>query len=249
MSKIHRCEECGFTTTNGRIMSNHKRWKHSDIVFSKEAKEARHAKVEARRYVETRVCPRCGENFTVHGTVSQIKRSPKFCSRSCANSRVQSDSVRRKKREKLSKPLLPAHCLHCNQEYIPKRSQQKYCSHSCSTLAKRRKGKDKASYYRQAQFRFNLKDFPEEFNFDLIEKYGWYRATNRGGDGTGVSRDHKISIGYGFLEGIDPKLIAHPANCDLMVHSDNFRKGTQCSITVDELQSLIENWETKYTDR
>jgi hypothetical protein len=33
------CEICGFETENGKVMSNHKRWKHSGVTFSKEGFE------------------------------------------------------------------------------------------------------------------------------------------------------------------------------------------------------------------
>ena len=103
--------------------------------------------------------------------------------------------------------------------------------------------------YRSAcSFKFSLNDFPEEFDFSLIEKYGWYSAANRGNNLNGVSRDHMISIMYGFKNGIPAKIISHPANCTLMRHNDNVSKSTGCSITLEELKLRIEEWDKKYME-
>ena len=87
---------------------------------------------------------------------------------------------------------------------------------------------------------------PEEFDFELIKRYGWYKAKNHGNNLTGISRDHMVSIKYGFEHNVDPKIISHPANCKLMIHSENVRKYNKCSITLEELLVRIENWNKKY---
>lgn len=97
--------------------------------------------------------------------------------------------------------------------------------------------------YRQlCEFKFSLKDYPNRFNFSLIEKYGWYKAKNRGDNPNGVSRDHMYSVKEGFINKIDPKIISHPANCELLVHKDNNKKKTASSITIEELLKRIEKW-------
>ena len=97
------------------------------------------------------------------------------------------------------------------------------------------------------QFKFSLNEYPDKFDFDLVKKYGWYSAKNRGNNLNGVSRDHMFSIKEGFLQNIDPKIISHPANCQLLRHEDNFhKKGCKCSITLEELQKRINDWDKKY---
>ena len=98
----------------------------------------------------------------------------------------------------------------------------------------------------KASFDFNLADYPEEFNFSLIEEYGWYSASNRGNNLNGVSRDHMVSVKFGYENNIDPNIISHPANCRLMRHNDNVSKNEDCSISLEELKVRIEKWNLKY---
>ena len=55
-----------------------------------------------------------------------------------------------------------------------------------------------------------------------------------------------FSVDEGYKQGVDPYLISHPANCKLMKHEDNFKKLAKCSITLDELQKRIMEWNLKY---
>lgn len=100
--------------------------------------------------------------------------------------------------------------------------------------------------YRQlCEFKFNLNDYPNEFNFKLIEEHGWYKAKNKGDNPNGVSRDHMYSIKEGFKNGVDPYYMSHPANCRLMRHGDNNKKKTNCSITLEELIKRVEEWDKR----
>lgn len=63
---------------------------------------------------------------------------------------------------------------------------------------------------------------------------------------SGVSRDHMISIKYGYDNHIDPYLISHPANCKLLIHSENMKKNIKCSLTIDELITRVKNWNKIY---
>ena len=102
------------------------------------------------------------------------------------------------------------------------------------------------NYRADCKFNFNLSDYPEEFNFQLVTEHGWYSAKNRGNNIYGVSRDHMLSVRYGFDNNIDPKILAHPANCRLMLHSDNVSKLSKCSITLEDLLNKIATWNKKY---
>lgn len=102
-------------------------------------------------------------------------------------------------------------------------------------------------YYRlQCQFNFALSDFPDEFDFDLIRKYGWYKAKNKGNNPNGVSRDHMYSVMEGYRNNVDPSIISHPANCRLIRHNDNISKLDGSTITLEELLDRIEKWNKKY---
>ena len=95
-------------------------------------------------------------------------------------------------------------------------------------------------------FNFNVYNYPEEFNLDLIKKFGWYSAKNRGDNFDGVCRDHIYSKNEGFKNKIDYKIISHPANCKIIQNLDNLRKGSKSSITIEQLILNIENFNKKY---
>lgn len=105
-------------------------------------------------------------------------------------------------------------------------------------------------YYQiQCAFTFALKDYPDEFDFGLIEKYGWYSPKNSNKPNlAGVSRDHMVSIKWGWENKVDPKIISHPANCKLVLQPKNASKHTDCSIAYEELLERIEAWNKKYGD-
>ena len=55
-----------------------------------------------------------------------------------------------------------------------------------------------------------------------------------------------ISINYGFQNDIDPKLISHPANCQLIQHTENNKKNDSCSISLEDLYNRINHFEILY---
>lgn len=82
---IKICEVCGFQTDNGKIMSNHKRWKH---IFPKGSKKyletIKKLSEKSKKFLPKEAqCPECGKkfisNYMDHG---QYK---KYCSAFCAN--------------------------------------------------------------------------------------------------------------------------------------------------------------------
>jgi hypothetical protein len=103
-----------------------------------------------------------------------------------------------------------------------------------------------ANYRADCAFKFNLSDFPDEFDFTLIESYGWYKPRNRGNNLSGVSRDHAVSVRYGFENNLPAEHLAHPANCVLMRHGDNVSKYSKNSMSYDDLLKRIEEWDKKY---
>jgi len=246
---MKKCEICGFETENGHIMSNHKRWKHLEISFSDEAKERMYKKKP--RYTHKVFCRVCGKEGEVSTTSIEFNKAW-YCSNYCAHSRVFSEDSKLKKSTAIKKYLErigisilePKICPVCGEKY---KSKNKTCSYSCGAKLRHSLSlSEKKKYRLSCKFSFNLYDFPEEFNFSLIETYGWYKATNRGGNGSGISRDHKISVDYGWKNHIDPSIIRHPANCELMLHSENLKKNATCSISLEELMKLIKEWDYKY---
>jgi hypothetical protein len=134
-------------------------------------------------------------------------------------------------------------CTGCNNIISCSPSQKrKYCSKKCWVEYTEKNRTDYASYVKKCKFDFDVYDYSLKFNLSLIEEFGWYKASNRGNNLQGISRDHMLSISEGFKLNIDPELIKHPANCELMEHSDNAKKRTKSSITLEELKERINKW-------
>ena len=263
---IHKCDECDFETENGKTMSNHKRWKHRKISFSEEGfKSLRSKKVE--RITKDCICEKCGKHFEKTLTESGWKRiKNNFCSRSCANTRTLSEETKKKISDSIKisekfkiasinnrinkdRPLrVNEHkkCPICGKDFY---SSHKTCSLSCGE--KLRYSYTKSDKYKRYKFDcffvFSLNDYPDEFDFDLIRQFGWYSPdTSKKPNKNGVSRDHMVSVMFGYKNNIDPKYIGHPANCKLLRQLDNVSKLDKCSITFDELLERIKVWEDKY---
>jgi len=140
----------------------------------------------------------------------------------------------------------PKECKFCQGKISFENRRRKFCSDICQKEFKR-KDKDVLQCYRtDCNFKFSLNDYPDEFDFTLIEKYGWYSPSNKKNNLGGVSRDHMFSIKEGFEQGIDPKLLSHPANCKLMIHNENVSKNKTSSISIIELLQRIETFDKKY---
>jgi hypothetical protein len=137
-------------------------------------------------------------------------------------------------------------CKGCGNIFEKNRNDIRYCSSNCRKESKRKNMDEYRKYRIDSNFNFNLSDYENEFDFTLVEKYGWYSPTNKNNNLGGVSRDHMFSVREGFEKGIDPKLISHPANCRLMIHTENISKNKKSIITIEELLDRIEKFEEKY---
>ena len=98
----------------------------------------------------------------------------------------------------------------------------------------------------RCKFKFHIGDFEDEFDFNLIKNNGWYSPTNKKNNLNGVSRDHIFSVKSGYILGIDPSVISHPANCRLILQSNNSSKKNKNDISLSQLIKLIEIWDLKY---
>ena len=253
--KEYRCEYCQSKFENFQTKANHMRWEHLDnSKFSSKMKEVnlRIAEEKFGKIIEEEVkCYNSKCSNLVEIKYREGRKKEKYhCSRKCANSRgPMSNETREKISKKLSLEKKVNVCLYCNQNfYIEKKrsKEQKFCSTLCRNKSKIKIDESLQNYRRRASFNFNLSDFHEEFDFTLVEKYGWYKASNHGNNLNGVSRDHMVSVKFGYENKIDPSIISHPANCKLMRHNDNVSKYTDCQITIEELLERIKNWDEKY---
>lgn len=207
-----------------------------------------------------KICKECGN------PISYNKRKNSFCSKKCrSNGLIKWNKNRsgikknftkegmenilnatRKRHNTYEYDANPKICKECGSIIPYNKRKSIFCNIICKRKYDRKNMSDYQKYYKDCQFKFALNDYPNEFDFMLIEQYGWYRAKNRGDNLNGISRDHMVSIKYGYENKINPEIINHPANCKLMIHNDNVRKHKTSSITIDELNERIDNWNLKY---
>lgn len=213
----------------------------------------------SKKRKEKKFCLKCGKELK-YG-------QHKFCSNSCSASynnknREYSEEVKQKIRvgvllsmgitdiETHRNASTEKKCGYCGRMFTTAKKHQKFCCQECSRRNRRLqeiKNKDERDIYKsQTKFNFSLNAYPDEFDFSLIKENGWYQATNHGDNLHGISRDHMFSVDEGYKQNIDPYLISHPANCKLMKHEDNFKKKTECSITLNELKQRVNDWNKKY---
>lgn len=105
------------------------------------------------------------------------------------------------------------------------------CLHSITT--------EQQKYRQECQFKFDVYRYPNIPGFQLLSNNDWYSKNNR----TGLQRDHMLSISYGWKNKIDPSIISHPANCEILLADDNIKKGPTCSISLEELNQRILSWD------
>jgi hypothetical protein len=191
--------------------------------------------------------PECGKEIPYN------KRRNNYCDGSCSSSHTNTlrtctwannikEGVKKFHKDNGYCPIKI--CGFCSNEFS---GRNKYCSIECVKNKKRVNTDDYVRYKLDCKFKFNLSEYPNEFDFSLIEKYGWYKAKNNGNNLGGVSRDHMLSVSEGYKLSIDPYFLSHPANCKLMVHSENISKNKKSSITKEELIEKVTNWDLKYS--
>jgi hypothetical protein len=97
---------------------------------------------------------------------------------------------------------------------------------------KRTKSLEKTIYKRMCNFYINKEDSQKIYGKELLKKY----------NSSELHRDHMYSIYDGWVNQIDPAIIKHPANCQIMLGKENMKKNYKSSITLDELLKRIEEW-------
>lgn len=139
-------------------------------------------------------------------------------------------------------PFVPVRsCASCLKFHI--KTKQKYCDDCSPNISQ---------YRARAAFKFNVYKFPAEFDLSLIEPHGWYSPCGNHGKNRhlmnldGVSRDHLFSVSDGFKRRVPPRLLAHPANCQLMHHRANSSKKGRSEISLGELINRVARWDHRY---
>lgn len=170
----------------------------------------------------------------------------------CANNNFSKFRKSSQKHEEFMEKFIknPTFCKCCNKSILYKYWLQNriFCDVKCRNIFREKDLTDFQKYKRDCLFDFNLSDFEEEFDFGLIKEHGWYSPSNKKNNLNGVSRDHMYSIRDGFDNNIEQFLIAHPANCKLILQRENSSKHKKSSITISELKKRIKNWNKKYNN-
>lgn len=164
----------------------------------------------------------------------------RFCDKSCAAIYNNRNKIKKGKQPKKSKPKPPIvtyrTCACCG--IVEKRTGKgRFISDVCKLCSA------STSYKRACAFEFDLNAYPNEFDLSLLSQYGMFHPVR---NQSGVSRDHMFSISEGKLNKIPSTILKHPANCKLMLQSENKAKGGNSSITYEELLIRIDEWEKKY---
>lgn len=137
--------------------------------------------------------------------------------------------------------------------YLSNKSKCKYCGGIIEK--KYRSICEKCSYdyyniYRiRCNFSFDISIYKNEFNLNLLYSNGVYKAKNRGDNFNGVVKDHIFSVNDSYKISLNPLIVSHPANCELLIHVNNLKKGKKSKITLKELLTKIKYFEKKYPSK
>lgn len=252
---------------NKRTFANHVRWckdnpKYKEIRNSTISKLKKH-KQKLQYTCNCVICDKpyiieCTENAYIKGNYR------KTCSKQCANLLTLQHTDKEIKNQKIAKSLNKDKkfviCQYCGNSFQVNSKHKKFCCNEHAQKYKRycklpyitqlsdkeKLIEIKKIYKQECSFKFSLNDYPSEFNFDLIQQYGWYKPKNHGNNLNGISRDHIFSCNEAFKQLIDPYFISHPANCQLLQHNDNISKLDKCNITYEELIEKVNQWNIKY---
>lgn len=251
---MYICKFCSKSFSDHRALGGHTalcKLNPNQEITCRKAAETRKERYGKRKYILN--CRKCGKEYVVLVTMIKFERGDyrKFCSRSCANSRIWSEEDKLKKSlsaKKSNKVMLANKKKRKPKE--PKQHRCKYCETELFNLRRKVCDLCRLEYYSAyrptCRFTFSLSNYSEWFDFSELEKYGMYSPTNRGNNLNGVSRDHLFSVSDGFKLKISPEIISHPANCRLIIHRQNNKKHSKSSITYSELLKEIEKFEKLY---
>jgi hypothetical protein len=124
-------------------------------------------------------------------------------------------------------------CKCCKRTFAFNKGSKRYCN-QC-------KLQEIKEYRLACKFNLNKDNHKFLFKKELIKKYGWYNASNnvvKEFNLNGLTWDHLFRVEDGFVLGISPKIMNHPANAELVPWLVN-RKRTESMISLEELKERI----------
>lgn len=96
----------------------------------------------------------------------------------------------------------------------------------------------KKIYKNNCSFKFNPYSITNLPGYELLLQSGIYHSTK---NPSGVCRDHIMSIEFGWMNNIDPRIISSHHNCQFITNLENISKSSRSYITIDELLHRISN--------
>lgn len=232
---------------NGKSIMENIRKKGTKNSFANKEFQEKHN--QSRNKIKT--FKKCG----CDGCNTQITGKKKYCSQSCAaiqnNKSRSSESIEkqkqsfRKARESIHTVPKPPKikiptvrvcdvCGKREETFSNRGFQSTTCANCANTNA----------YRSKCTFKFDIRKFPDEFNIQLIIDHGMFHPVK---NPYGAVKDHLLSIKFGKDNNIDPKIMAHPANCQIILQRDNMKKLSKCHHSLDELLQKIKEWDLKYS--
>src|ERR1044072_310991 len=181
------CSHCHtlFPCIEGKIFANHVRWCPANITNGDKGRNAirqAHLRNAIKRQDEFEViCHHCSSSFVVIEKKNRFPTKKRyFCSKKCGYRKFQNEDTKRKIGDALRKNDYNRICDYCSKSFIASNKAQKTCSRSCAGHNRIKNKLSFRAYWLKCQFKFSLNDYPDEFDFSLIKRYGWYKAANRG---------------------------------------------------------------------
>lgn len=202
------------------------------------------------------------------------KRRNIFCTSSCSAS--YNNKIRDSKCYIMSCTKI-AICNNCNNEYSldPRCSIKNFTCRNCKKIEKKKLRKCRycnnllqqgtkkfvciecqhlkwRNNANQFSFKFNVFDYPDLFDLDLLKQIGWVSfGGKRGGPKNlkGLSRDHKVSVSDAKKYKYDPYYISHPCNCQLITQLENSSKNSKSSIEYQDLIRYVDDYDSNMLGR
>lgn len=271
IKRVYMCKYCGKQYKSGQSLGGHT----TRCSKNPNSKQCNDRMVKSRTHIRNYFsfnCCKCGVQYKLKLSENMYNRGiyTKYCSRACANSRTWTEQDKLKKSISAKSSLLVKNIIrpgrhkkvttkskiepkkkqityNCCQSCGIKTRNRHFCSVDCYKLYHTTKRGKYNNYVIECRFKFNVWDYPEWFNVDLIKQHGIYKASNRGNNLAGISRDHMYSVSQGFANDISPQLISHPANCELMIHKINNKKNTKSSLSLQQLKERIKEFQRRFS--
>lgn len=108
-------------------------------------------------------------------------------------------------------------------------------------------------YSKEANWIERMFDYSSKKELSLLKEFGVFNSKN---NSKGVVRDHKYSRYSGFKNKINPILLRHPENCEIILNKNNISKAKKNhryedgdSITLEQLFLDIINFKKEWKEQ